>query len=122
MPRPAKGTVPPGLIPFTSERAREVALRMHAKRREELRMLKAGLAPSGESPNRLPLVQRQIARLSGALSNMRLSPRDLIALSNALDTMLERERILLGKPKPGTIHREKAPKPVEMASDLPVPE
>lgn len=123
LPQTKRRTLPDAIRPyiFTSESARAAAIKGRDKRRAELAALKAGLPAPDPNPNRLPLVQRQIAQLSRALTKVR-SPRDLISLSNALDMMLERERILLGNPKPGTIHRARAPKAPEPDASWPEPE
>jgi hypothetical protein len=107
---------------FTKANASEFAKRAHTKRKAELQALRQGLPVASDCPNRLPLIQRTIERLSRALSSTHISIKERVSLCQVLDQMLERERILYGKPKPGTIRATKPTEPDTQASSLPVPE
>lgn len=110
--------LPPAFVPFTVERARLAGIRSG-----EVRRAKAELRINGDKPPapnkvqlymnaQLDLVTKQIERTSEALNDDEpycehckrsgIGPSHRAALLKALDTLLDRQRVLLNVPDPGT--------------------
>jgi hypothetical protein len=121
---------------FTAANAREMAARSHAARRERAMEREAAKAIAPEFPQtnpqknddalfiakRLARVRMQLDRLDGMIEK-ETDPMKLDRLASAIARLAEQERLLAGRPMPGSYRPKKPSKPYWEISplDLPMP-
>jgi hypothetical protein len=107
---------------FTTANAREMAARSHAARlkrttqREAAREVAPGLPLTNPQPNddalfiakRLARVRKQLDRIDGMIEK-ETDPMKLDRLASAQARLSEQERILAGRPMPGSLRPKKPP-------------
>ena len=98
---------------FTAANAREMAARSHEARRERSLMAENDPATSANLPDyvaqRLVRVRKQLDRLDRLIMTVE-DPQKLDRLASAQARLSEQERILDGRPLPGSL-KPKPPKP-----------
>jgi hypothetical protein len=108
---------------FTAANAREMAARSHEARRERFRMAENDPTTTEHLPDfvaqRLVRVRKQLDRLDRLIMTVE-DPQKLDRLASAQARLAEQERILDGRPLPGSLR----PKPPKAKSwrDFPGPE
>lgn len=99
---------------FTSANAREMAAKGHAARRERIEQLRKAAEPDRNADEsykaqRLARVRKQLDRID-SLMEKEIDPQKLDRLASAQARLSEQERILAGRPLPGSHRPSRNPK------------